>query len=273
VCARRALDSDALLSSAGTPVSPEAASTRPGTIWQAPPESLILDGGEVHVWRIALDVPARCVQALSPLLSPDETTRAERFLLEVVRSRFIVSHGATRRILSRYLHTEPEAIRFTTSARGKPAVVATDLSPPIRFSLSHSEDVALCAVARDRELGVDVERLRAVATWRQIADRTFAQDEIQALRAVDEERAGEAFLRCWTRKEAYSKARGEGITGRWTQFAVSLEPDAVTLVRDDAPTAASLGPFALVPLDPGPGYVGALAVQGTGGRFACWLWP
>lgn len=273
MCARRALDSDALLSSAGTPVSPEAASTRPGTIWQAPPESLILDGGEVHVWRIALDVPARCVQALSPLLSPDETTRAERFLLEVVRSRFIVSHGATRRILSRYLHTEPEAIRFTTSARGKPAVVATDLSPPIRFSLSHSEDVALCAVARDRELGVDVERLRAVATWRQIADRTFAQDEIQALRAVDEERAGEAFLRCWTRKEAYSKARGEGITGRWTQFAVSLEPDAVTLVRDDAPTAASLGPFALVPLDPGPGYVGALAVQGTGGRFACWLWP
>jgi len=273
VCARRALDSDALLSSAGTPVSPEAASTRPGTIWQAPPESLILDGGEVHVWRIALDVPARCVQALSPLLSPDETTRAERFLLEVVRSRFIVSHGATRRILSRYLHTEPEAIRFTTSARGKPAVVATDLSPPIRFSLSHSEDVALCAVARDRELGVDVERLRPVAPWRHIADRTFAQDEIQALRAVDEERAGEAFLRCWTRKEAYSKARGEGITGRWTQFAVSLEPDAVTLVRDDAPTAASLGPFALVPLDPGPGYVGALAVQGTGGRFACWLWP
>lgn len=273
MCARRALDSDALLSSAGTPVSPEAASTRPGTIWQAPPESLILDPGEVHVWRIALDVPARYVQALSPLLSPDETTRAERFLLEVVRSRFIVSHGATRRILSRYLHTEPEAIRFTTSARGKPAVVATDLSPPIRFSLSHSEDVALCAVARDRELGVDVERLRAVATWRQIADRTFAQDEIQALRAVDEERAGEAFLRCWTRKEAYSKARGEGITGRWTQFAVSLEPDAVTLVRDDAPTAASLGPFALVPLDPGPGYVGALAVQGTGGRFACWLWP
>lgn len=273
MCARRALDSDALLSSAGTPVSPEAASTRPGTVWQAPPESLILDPGEVHVWRIALDVPARCVQALSPLLSPDETTRAERFLLEVVRSRFIVSHGATRRILSRYLHTEPEAIRFTTSARGKPAVVATDLSPPIRFSLSHSEDVALCAVARDRELGVDVERLRAVATWRQIADRTFAQDEIQALRAVDEERAGEAFLRCWTRKEAYSKALGEGITGRWTQFAVSLEPDAVTLVRDDAPTAASLGPFTLVPLDPGPGYVGALAVQGTGGRFACWLWP
>ncbi len=103
-----------------------------------------------------------------------------------------------------------------------------------------------------------------MATWRQIADRTFAENEIQALHAMDDEQASEAFLRCWTRKEAYSKALGEGITGRWTQFTVSLEPDAVTLVRDDAPTAASLGPFTLVPLDPGPDYVGALAVQGTG---------
>ena len=251
-------------------------STRPGTVWQAPPESLVLDPGEVHVWRIALDVPVRYVQALSPLLSPDETTRAERFLLEVVRSRFIVAHGATRRILSRYLHTEPEAIRFTTSARGKPAVVATDGAPPVRFSLSHSEDLALCAVARDRELGVDIERLRPVATWRQIADRTFAQDEIQALRAVDEEHAEEAFLRCWTRKEAYSKALGEGITSRWTQFTVSLEPDVVTMVRDDAPAAQAQGPYALVPLAPGPGYVGALAVGAplVGAlRISLWCWP
>jgi len=233
----------------------------------------MLDGDEVHVWRIRLDRPRRLVADLAQLLSGGERERAEQFLYEEVRRRFVVSHGATRRILSRYLDQRPEEIRFVTGERGKPHLATSAGAPAICFSLSHSGEVALCAVAEGRELGVDVERIHPVSAWREVAARYFSRGEKQVLRSLAEDQASEAFIHGWTGKEAYSKALGEGVSQRWTQFTVSLLPGAAAEVVNSAPDAQVEGPFTLCPLAPGPGYVAAVAAQGVGWRLSCWRWP
>ena len=240
--------------------------------WHEPPVPVILTGDEVHVWRIALDLPRHLVAGLAPLLSGEERARAGRFLCEEARRRFVVSHGATRRILSRYLDQRPEEIGFVTDGRGKPHLATSAGATAICFSLSHSGELALCAVAEGRDLGVDVERIRPVSAWREIADRYFSAGERQALRSLTEERAREAFFHGWTRKEAYSKALGEGVSQRWTAFTVSLQPGAAAEVVDSVPDGRAEGPFTLWPLEPGPGYVAAVAAQGVGWRLSCWQW-
>jgi 4'-phosphopantetheinyl transferase len=198
---------------------------------------VILNGDGVHVWRIALDLPRQRVADLTPLLSGEEQARAGQFLCEEARRRFVVSHGATRRILSRYLDQRPEEIRFVTDGRGKPHLATSAGAPAICFSLSHSGELALCAVAEGRNLGVDVEQIRAVSAWREITDRYFSAGERQALRSLAVDQAREAFFQGWTRKEAYSKALGEGVSQRWTAFTVSLQPGAAAEVVDAAPDA------------------------------------
>jgi len=234
---------------------------------------MILNGGDVHVWRVPLDLPPCPVADLASLLSPEESARAERFVVDQARRRFIGSHGATRSILSRYLDQRPEEIRFASGGRGKPHLVTAAGAPAICFSLSHSGEVALCAVTEGREIGVDVERIRPVSDWREIADRYFSAGENQALRSLAGDQAGEAFFHGWTRKEAYSKALGEGVSQRWMQFTVSLQPGAAAELVHASPEAPVEGPFTLCSLAPGVGYAAAVAVQGTGWRLSCWQWP
>jgi 4'-phosphopantetheinyl transferase len=217
-------------------------------------------------------LPQRCVLILFPLLSGEEKTRAERFVYEVARNRFIVSHAATRAILSCYLHQRPEEIRFAAGGQGKPHLVTPAGAPTICFSLSHSENVALCAVTEGRDVGVDVEWLRPVSAWRRIADAYFSEAENQALYSLAGDRAHEAFLRGWTRKEAYSKALGEGISQRWKQFTVSLQPGPVSQVVSAAPKEGAEGPFTLWSLAQASGYIAAVAVEGVGGQLSCWQW-
>ena len=253
--------------------SPEAATqTLPCPGWRDPLASLILTGDDVHVWRVPLDLPPRLVADLAALLWGEEKARAGKFLVEEARRRFVVSHGATRSILSLYLDLRPDEIRFITGERGKPRLATPAGAPAICFSLSHSGEMALCAVAAGREIGVDVERIHPVADWREIAARYFSAGENQALRSLAEDRAGEAFFHGWTRKEAYSKALGEGVSERWSAFTVSLQPGAAADVVSAAPDAPVEGPFTLCPLAPGPGYVAAVAAQGVGWRLSCWRW-
>ena len=240
--------------------------------WREPPVPVILNGDGVHVWRIALDLPRHRVADLAAHLSGEEQARADKFLVEEARRRFVVSHGATRSILSRYLGLRAEELRFVTGERGKPNLVAIAGAPAICFSLSHSGEVALCAVAEGREVGVDVEQIRPVPAWREITARHFSAGERQALRSLAEDQAREAFFHGWTRKEAYSKALGEGVSQRWTAFTVSLQPGAAAEVVNAAPDEPVDGPFTLCPLAPGPGYVAAVAAQGVGWRLSCWRW-
>ncbi len=249
----------------GAPDSP----VRPCAIWRDPPTRLTLGAKDVHVWRIAMDPPRAPLASMTLLLGKDERTRAAQFASQGARRRFIVSHAATRQIVSRYLDEPPNEIRVTADSRGKPALAGTTGAPDIRFNLSHSGELALLAVGIGRDVGVDLELIRPVAAWRIIAGRYFSASENQELAELPAEEAAVAFLRGWTRKEALAKASGEGISTRWTGFTMSLEVQAPPSVVAVAPGAGAGMCITLCPLDADPEYIAAVAVRGEQLRLAC----
>ena len=234
-----------------------------------------LGPADVHVWKTALDVAPPAVARLSRSLSQDERGRAERFHFERDRVRFTVARGALRALLGRYLGVAPAALRFDYGAHGKPALAAPVAGPSgwdLRFNVSHSAGVALYAVARGREVGVDVEGHRADFATAEIAERFFSPAERRALAALPPERRCEAFFACWARKEAYIKARGLGLSLALDGFDVSLvpgEPAALLATRDDP---LERDRWSLRALDPGPGLAGAVVGERRDWTLACWEW-
>src|SRR5579872_1541004 len=177
---------------------------------------------EVHVWRADLDLPAERIESLSQILSADERVRASRFRYDIDRNRFVVAHGALRILLARYLGAKPYAIEFSQNEFGKP-LLNHNHSKELHFNLSHSGTLALFAFAR-AEVGVDIERIRPEFTTEQIAERFFSTDEVNDLRALPIHLQAVGFFNCWTRKEAYIKAWGKGLSMPLSDFAVSLRP-------------------------------------------------
>jgi 4'-phosphopantetheinyl transferase len=176
-------------------------------------------------------------------------------------------------ILGRYLQREPERLRFSYSAHGKPSLTREAGDPDLRFNLSHSHELVLYAVTCGREVGVDLEQIRPAVAQEQIAERFFAEREVAALRALAPSLQPPAFFHCWTRKEAYIKARGQGLAIRLDQFEVSLapgEPAALLAVNGSRLEAAR---WTLRDLAPGPGYAGAVAAEGQDWQLRCWEWP
>jgi 4'-phosphopantetheinyl transferase len=241
--------------------------------WSIPPTTLTLSSDEVHIWRAALDLAPPHVEDLRKILSEDEVNRADRFVFERDRTHFIVARGLLRLIIGRYLQLEPRQLRFSYSRYGKPALIRPADVDILSFNLSHAHGLALYACARGRELGVDIEYIRPIPDVERIAERFFSPRERATLQALPQEGRLEAFFTCWTRKEAYIKARGEGLSLPLDQFDVSLapgEPAALVGVRADAAEALR---WSLQALHPGPGYVAALAATGQDWRVVCWRWP
>jgi len=247
--------------------------TSPVLPWRSPPKTLVLGCDEVHVWRATLDQTSSQIQSFLPNLAADEQARAKRFHFERDRKRFIVARGVLRAILGRHLNRAPECVSFCYSSHGKPALAGESDRDAIRFSVSHSRGVALYAVTRGREVGIDLERIRFDLAVAEIAERFFSPREVAMLRALPTELQQQAFFRYWTCKEAYIKARGEGLSLPLDQFDVSLasgEPAAILGIQQD-PSEASR--WSLQELTPAPGYLAALAVEGHGWRLTCWQWP
>jgi 4'-phosphopantetheinyl transferase len=240
-----------------------------------------LGRGEVHVWRTALDLDPPRVAALAESLSPDERDRAARFHFERDRVRFTVARGVLRALLGRYLHLPAPALAFDYGAHGKPALAAAAVaraaweSPgaEVRFNVSHSAGVALCAVTRGRDVGVDVEGLRADFATDEIAERFFSPAERAALRALPAEARCAAFFACWTRKEAYIKARGLGLSLALDAFDVSLAPGAPAALLATRDEAGARDRWLLRALDPGPDLAGAVVAEGHDWTLHCWTWP
>jgi 4'-phosphopantetheinyl transferase len=233
----------------------------------------VLAHDEVHVWRAALNQPALQVQNLWLTLVADERARAERFHFPTDREHFIVARGVLRAILGGYLKRHPSELCFCYSSYGKPALTTELGEATLSFNLSHSHGLALYAVAHRRALGIDVEWLRPDLANEKIAEHFFSAREVAALRALSNELQTEAFFHCWTRKEAYIKARGEGLSFPLNRFDVSLvpgEPAALLRTLDDPLEATR---WSLQELHPGPGYVAALAVEGQHWRLQSWQWP
>jgi 4'-phosphopantetheinyl transferase len=241
-------------------------------LWHPPSAELSLSSAEVHVWRAALDPAASCVEQLQRLLSADELQRAARFHFPRDRRRFIVARGVLRDILSRYLGVPPAALAFRYSAYGKPALADVEAEEGLRFNISHAHEMALFAITCGREVGVDIEYLHRTIAYEEIAERFFSAHERASLRAVPAEVKHQAFFNCWTRKEAYIKAHGEGLSLPLDQFDVSLtpgEPAALLATRGDPRDARR---WSLQAVAPDPGYVAALAIEGQDWQLTCWQW-
>jgi 4'-phosphopantetheinyl transferase len=206
-----------------------------------------------------MDVPPDTSARLYATLTPDERTRSARFQFERDRQRFVVARGVLRDLLGRYLQTQPGHIRFVYNTFGKP-----DLGPEfgnrLKFNLSHSTDLALIAIATASDVGVDLEYIQAESDYADVARRFFSAGEVDYLMALPSHLYAEAFLSCWTKKEAYLKGSGEGL-------ALPLNSFSVPLITDPAHPPVILHGWSLYTLRPAPGYAGALAVEGTGWRL------
>ena len=226
------------------------------TTWTEPPESPSLQKGEVHVWRISLEQPADALERYRRTLEANELERAGRFYFDKHRRHFIVGRGFLRDVVARYLATAPETLRFGYGEYGKPSLTGEQ---SLRFNLSHSHEVALLAVAREVELGVDVEHVRADFATGDIARRFFSRAEVETFNSLTREEQVAAFFRCWTRKEAYIKAIGKGLSQPLDAFDVTLAPgEAAALLRAEDDDASR---WALSDVYVGGDYAGALMVE------------
>jgi 4'-phosphopantetheinyl transferase len=230
-------------------------------------DSLPVPGpAEVHVWRVRLDPEPERLEALWATLSPDERARADRFHFSRDRNRFVAGRGQLRCLLGRYLLEDPGRVRLAYGPRGKPRLASEPAAARLSFNLSHSGAQALCAVAPGAAVGVDVESLRAWEDAASVAGRYFSASEAAALRRTAPGLRAAAFLTCWTRKEAFIKATGDGLSLPLHEFDVSVTGDAVLLRTAWDPDEAAT--WSLADLSGGlSGCIAALAIRGHGWRI------
>jgi 4'-phosphopantetheinyl transferase len=228
--------------------------------------------GEVHIWKLQ-SAPGADLAQYTSLLSPEERDRAARFRFPHLRRSFIVDHGRMRLVLAAYTGIAPEDLFFAVNEFGKPELTnpeAADLPGRLRFNLSHTEGLTLLALCLDADLGVDVEPLRPMKDLELVAQSHFSPREIAALGAVDAWEKQRAFFYCWTRKEAFLKARGRGLSIPLDSFAVSLTADDPPALLECRWDPEEIGRWSLFSLEPGQDFAGALAIQRGDWRI-CWF--
>jgi 4'-phosphopantetheinyl transferase len=226
--------------------------------------------GHLHVWRLDLASLRQKTSDFEATLSPIERDRAMRYRVAADRERFIVVRAILRKLLGRYLGLTPAAIAFDYSAWGKPLVRSGHPSHPgLGFNVSHSGGVALVALAREARVGVDVELVRSGLAVELIAERHLSPTEQVTLSRIPSHLRNEAFFRYWTRKEAFAKAVGGGLSIAFDGFSVSLAPAAGMVF--ETPSNDSRSPWWLRELEPGAGYVAAVAVE-TPQPALLWEW-
>jgi 4'-phosphopantetheinyl transferase len=215
-------------------------------------------GDEIHVWQADMARSDEERARWEATLSPDEKERADRFHFMKDRNRFVVARGLLRELLGRYLRQAPASLEFSYGEYGKPSLSGENASSGLCFNLSHSSDLAVYAIAGERNLGIDVEHIRPEAAGDRIAERFFSAREVNDLRTLPAEARVEGFFHCWTRKEAYLKATGMGLQIALGSFAVSLSPGQPTQFLSGVAPRWHLAAYR-----PAEGYVAALVYDGS----------
>jgi 4'-phosphopantetheinyl transferase len=235
--------------------------------WSAPTDDKMhLQENEIHIWRAFIDSEHAQVRYLAPLLSEAERTRASRFLFVQDRDRFISGRGILRSILGLYLQQPPSAIVFTYEAAGKPKLESHNSDRQICFNVSHSHELAVYAFAH-QDVGIDVEAVKPERADEKVAEHLFSARELAELRALPPEGRVHGFFNCWTRKEAYIKARGLGLATPLDSFAVSLTPGEPEVIA-----STDSGRWILRSFQPADGYVAALVADRSARTIRFWDW-
>jgi 4'-phosphopantetheinyl transferase len=220
------------------------------------------EAGEVRVMSLPLDVDRARLSWLSASLSSDEREKAERFRFDLHRDRFVAARGWLRTVLGSCLGVAPERVGFRYGRNGKPALEPELYRSGLRFNVSHSQGLGLCAIAKDRDVGIDLELVKPLADLERVAYHFFSPREVAALRDLRGDQKLLGFYACWTRKEAFIKATGEGLSRPLHEFAVTVRAGAEPRLEWVADDPTEVGRWSLAELRPAPGYLAALAVEG-----------
>lgn len=230
--------------------------------WRPAIPGKLISENEVHVWRACLNVSALQYENMFGFVSADELERAGRLRFERDQKRFIVARGILRKILGSYLEKTPDKLHFEYTAHGKPELASNVGNDTLRFNVSHSDAFALYAVSLGQSIGIDIERIRDDVDVDQIAKRFFSPGEIRSLEEVHESKLSKVFFQYWTRKEAFIKATGKGISFPMEQCDVSLLSgrylSPVTLLND----VRKISSWYVQDLFPDRSYAAAIAVKG-----------
>jgi 4'-phosphopantetheinyl transferase len=240
--------------------------------WEVPLANPNFSKMDVHIWRADLDLADSSVREFQGMLSLDERRRADRFHFERDKKRYIAGVGILRSILGRYLNVKPSELQFSYGEHGKPRLSNAFGNRIIHFNMSHSKGLALYGFSREHEIGVDVECVRDIPEMDQIVEEFFSSMEIEAFRSMTKTQRKEAFFIGWTRKEAFIKAVGGGLSQTLDRFEVSLvpgEPVRLVGIEDDSREASR---WSIQGLKPAPNYEGAFAVKSHVFERKCWRW-
>jgi 4'-phosphopantetheinyl transferase len=233
--------------------------------WLPAAKAPVLAQNELHVWRASLDLGPAILQRLESTLNHQERERAARFLVPHSRDHFIAGRGIVPELLGGYLSIDAVEVAMTYGKQGKPALAPAHNSK-ISFNVSHSRGIGLFVFASGQEVGVDIEQVRADFKGMEIASRFFSERETAELAKVPSEAASEAFFGCWTRKEAYVKAHGQGLGIPLRSFTVEFSENEQVL-RDEG--GARWSCYAVAP---GRGFAGAVVAAGENWRVRFWEW-
>lgn len=235
--------------------------------WPVSTETPALGAGDVQIWRVDIASAAKSVAQLLDRLSPDERARADRFVFDRHRFRYIRTRAALRALLGQHLRMLPAEVPVRTAPGGKPFL---DASTSLYFNVSHSGDLALVAMTTSGEIGIDLEAVRPHPDdWVALARRYFAGEEVAALESYSTPERVQAFFRGWTRKEAIVKLLGDGLRMPLDRFIVPLDETAIAPVLL---TDGGMAPWHLTPLIPAPAYWGACATYRRPDRLVLRQW-
>jgi len=213
---------------------------------------------DIHIWYCDFDLNRDKVEYYSSLLSEDEKQKASRFKFKKDEVCYIISRGILRLLIGSYLRINPKDLNFKYTSFGKPFLTFEN---QLKFNVSHSGKMATFAFFKDKEVGVDIEKVKDDFDVLELAQNFFSKTEIIALEKQSKEELSKAFFRCWTRKEAFIKAEGSGLSFPLDKFAVSLDDDYKADLLETEFNPAEKEDWSLSSFVPAPSYLGAIAVK------------